>query len=292
MKIENNKNIFCSVSAGYSSVMMALMMPKLYPNHNIIYAMANTSKEREESLRFMNECDKHFKLNITWIEAEINQEKRKGTDFKITTFKDLKRNGELFEDGIKKYGIPSKINKWCNRELKLVPLKKYCDSIFGKKNYSIAVGLRADEMDRVMASFKENNVFYPLLDNGITTRDRNRFWKDQPIQITIPAFKGNCDLCFEKSNRKLITTIIEEPNIIDWWDDMINKYSKITIDGKDSYNYYVEKKGGMNFYRENRNIKDLVKMAEQPFSKATDEYIYENDLFDKEEDCGSGCQVF
>ncbi len=290
MKLDN-KNIFCSVSAGYSSVMMALMMPKLYPNHNIIYAMANTSKERIESLDFMNECDKHFGLNMVWIEAVINQEKGKGTDFKITTFENLKRKGELFEDGIKKYGIPSKINKWCNRELKLVPLKKYVDSIFGKNNYSIAVGLRADEMDRVMASFKENNVFYPLLDNGISTKDRNRFWKDQPIQIKIPAFKGNCDMCFEKSNRKLMTTIVEEPDKAIWWDNMIKKYSQIALEGKPSYNAYAEN-GGMNFYRENKTIEELIEMAKQPFSKATDEYVYENDLFDLEGDCGGGCVVF
>ena len=291
MKLKDNKNIFCSVSAGYSSVMMALKIKEWYPDHNIIYAMANTSKERKESLEFMNECDKYFGFDMVWIEAEINQEKRKGTDFKVTNFKDLKRNGELFEDGIKKYGIPCKINKWCNRELKLVPLKKYIDSIFGKNNYSIAVGLRADEMDRVMGSFKENNVFYPLLDNGINTRDRNKFWKDKPIQITIPAFKGNCDMCFEKSNRKLMTTIIEEPNIVDWWDDMIKKYSKISLEGKPSYNAYADN-GGMNFFRQNNSIEDLIELAKKPFSKATDEYVYENDLFDLEGDCGSGCVVF
>lgn len=291
MKLKDNKNIFCSVSAGYSSVMMALKIKEWYADHNIIYAMANTSKEREESLEFMNECDKYFGFDMVWIEAEINQEKRKGTDFKVTNFKDLKRNGELFEDGIKKYGIPCKINKWCNRELKLVPLKKYIDSVFGKNNYSIAVGLRADEMDRVMGSFKENNVFYPLLDNGINTRDRNKFWKDKPIQITIPAFKGNCDMCFEKSNRKLMTTIIEEPNIVDWWDDMIKKYSKISLEGKPSYNAYADN-GGMNFFRQNNSIEDLIELAKKPFSKATDEYVYENDLFDLEGDCGSGCVVF
>lgn len=291
MKLKDNKNIFCSVSAGYSSVLMALKIKEWYPNHNIIYAMANTSKEREESLSFMNECDKFFNLDMTWIEAKINQERGKGTDFKIVSYEDLKRDGEIFEEGIKKFGIPCKINKWCNRDLKLVPLKKFADSIFGLNNYSIAVGLRADEMDRVMKSYKTNNVFYPLLNNKISTIDRNKFWKDQSIQIKIPAFKGNCDMCFEKSNRKLITTIIQEPNIIDWWDDMINKYSQIPIEDKPSYNAYAEN-GGMSFYRQNQSVEDLIKLAQQPFSKATNEYVYENDLFDLEGDCGSGCQVF
>ena len=291
MKLEDNKNILCSVSAGYSSVMMAIKIKEWYPDHNIIYAMANTSKEREESLEFMHKCDKYFGLNITWVEAIINPEKGKGTDFKITDFKNLKRKGEIFEEGIKKYGIPSKINKWCNREMKLVPLKKFSDDVFGAKNYSIAVGMRADEIDRVSAEYKKNNVFYPLMDRGISTKDRNKFWKNQPIQITIPAYKGNCDMCFEKSNRKLMTILTEEPDKAEWWDNMINKYSEITIKGKDSYNWYAEN-GGMNFYRENNSIEDLIEMAKKPFRKATDEYIYENDLFDLEGDCGSGCSVF
>jgi len=290
MKLENNKNIFCSVSAGYSSVMMAIKIREWFPDHNIIYAMANTSKEREESLEFMNDCDKHYNLNINWIEAKFHK-RGTGVSFKIVDFENLKRNGEIFEEGIKKLGIPSKINKWCNRDMKVEPLRKFADSIFGRNNYSIAVGMRADEMDRVKKDYKENNTFYPLMDRGISTKDRNRFWKDQPIQISIPAYKGNCDLCFEKSNRKLMTILIEEPDKAEWWDKMIKKYSQIPIEEKPSYNSYAEN-GGMRFYRENKSIEDLIKMAEQPFRKATDEYIYESDLFDLEGDCGSGCQVF
>lgn len=291
MKIENNKNIFCSVSAGYSSVMMALMLPKWFPEHNIINVMANTSKEREESLHFMNECDKHFNLNMVWIESEFH-EKGTGVTPNIVTYENLKRNGEIFESGIKKFGIPNKENKWCNRDMKYEVLTKYGNSIFGRNNYSVAVGMRVDEMDRVRKDYKTNNVFYPLMDRGISSNDRNKFWKYQPVQITIPAFKGNCDVCFAKSNRKLMTILKQEPNKRDWWDDMIKKYGTIKLDGKDSYNDLMEVKGTQTFYRGYKTIDDLVKMAQQPFTQATDEYIYENDLFDSEDECGSGCQVF
>ena len=111
MKLKNNNNIFCSVSAGYSSVMMAIMLREWFPNYNIINVMANTSKEHEESLNFMNECDKHYKLNLIWLEAEFH-EKGVGVTPKIVDYDNLKRNGEVFEAGIKKLGIPSKINKW------------------------------------------------------------------------------------------------------------------------------------------------------------------------------------
>ncbi len=291
MKKKDNKNIFCSVSAGYSSVMMAIKLKEWYPDHNIINVMANTSKEREESLHFMNECDMHFKLNLVWLEANFH-EKGIGVTPNIVTYENLKRNGEVFEEGIKKLGIPSKVNKWCNRDMKLEILSKYANSIFGKDNYSVAVGIRADEIDRVRKDYKTNNVFYPLMDRKISSNDRNRFWKDQTIKITIPAYKGNCDLCFAKSNRKLITIIKEEPNLIEWWDRMLKDYSQITIEGKPSYNDLLKENNGMSFYRNYNTIQDLVKMAQQPFSKATDEYIYENDLFDLEDDCGSGCQVF
>lgn len=291
MKLKNTNNILCSVSAGYSSVLMATKIREWYPNHNIVFAMANTSKERYESLDFMDKASRYFNIDLIWVEAVINQEQGKGTGFDTTDYTHLKRNGEIFEQGIKKYGIPSKINKWCNRELKLVPLKKFADEIFGLNNYSIAVGIRADEMDRVMLSYKNNNVFYPLLDNNLGSRDRNKFWKDQPIKLEIEAFEGNCDFCFEKSFRKLMTIAKRRHDLVGWWDEMIQSYSKLPIEGKPSYNAYALN-NGMNFFRENKSADDIVKMAKQQFTQATDEYVYETDLFDFEGDCGSGCVVF
>lgn len=290
MKIDS-KNIFCSVSAGYSSVMMAIKLREWLPNHNIVYAMANTSKERLESLEFMNECDIHYGLNLKWIEAQFH-EHGTGATPKVVSYSELKTNGEIFEDGIKKNGIPFSKNKWCNRDMKLEVLRKYADSVFGKNDYSIAVGIRVDEFDRVRKDYKTNNVFYPLIDNEIDTKARNLFWSKQPIQIKTPAFKGNCDLCFEKSNRKLMTILSEEPKTGDWWQDMVNKYGKIEKPTSPSYNDLLKKNGRITFYRGYQDINDLVKQAQYPFSKASDEYVYESDLLDLEGDCGSGCQVF
>lgn len=291
MKLKDNYNIFVSISAGYSSLMMAIMMKEWYPDHNIIYVMANTSKERPESLYFMNEVSNLFKLNMVWLEAEFH-EKGVGVTYKEVSYENLKVNGEIFEIGIKKYGIPSVVNKWCNRDMKVVPMKKYADDFFGKNNYSIALGIRVDEIDRVGKYYKENNIFYPLIENNIDSRLRNKFWEKQPIKITIPAFKGNCDLCFEKSNRKLMTILKEEPLLGDWWQSMIDNYGCKTLKGKKGYNDLIEQEGVMTFYRKYKSINDLVEMAKKPFSKATDEYVYENDFFDLEDDCGSGCQVF
>lgn len=289
MKIDS-KNIFCSVSAGYSSVMMAVKLREWFPDHNIINVMANTSRERKESLEFMNECDKHFGLNLIWIEAHFN-EKGVGVDAVVKCYDELLVNGEIYEKGIEKFGIPSVVNKWCNRDLKYEPMTKYVKSIWGD-DYSVAIGIRADELDRVSDNYFTNNIFYPLLDNAIDSRLRNKFWADQPIKIKIPAYKGNCDLCFKKSNRKLWTILNEEPQVGKWWLKMEEKYSHIKIDGKPKYNEFIEKDGGHFFFRGNKPTKEMIRESKLKFNKATDEYIYENDLFDQEEDCGSGCVVF
>lgn len=160
MKLDS-KNIFCSVSAGYSSVMMAILLKEWYPDHNIINVMANTSKERIESLEFMDKCDKYFGLNLIWIESVIQEEMGIGVEYRIVDFQNLKINGELFEDGIKKFGIPSNVNKWCSRDLKYRAMTKFAEDFFKGESYSVAIGIRADELDRVSENYNENNIFYP-----------------------------------------------------------------------------------------------------------------------------------
>lgn len=288
--MKTSNNIICSTSSGYTSVMMAIKMKEWYPDCNIINVMANTSKEDIRSLEFMNECDKHFGLNLVWLEATIETEQGYGTNFKITSFDNLDTKGRIFERGIKKYGIPSVANKWCNRELKVVPITKYANYIFGKNNWSVAIGIRTDEIDRVSENYKTNNIFYPPFENGINQRERNKFWKDKPIKLSIKAYEGNCDICFEKSKRKKMTIAVENPEKLIWWDEMEKKYSLTTIDGKKVYNSLVYKNGCF-FGRGNESIKQLIEDAKKPFKKATDEYIYENDLFDFESECGSSCSL-
>lgn len=74
---------------------------------------------------------------------------------------------------------------------------------------------------------------------------------------------------------------------------MEQKYSDIRIETKPNYNSFIEKDGGHYFFRENRSTKKLLQESKsQKFNKSTDEYIYENDLFDFEDECGSSCVPF
>lgn len=290
--MKTSNNIVCTVSAGYSSMMMALKMKEWYPNDNIIYLFSNTGMEDERSLLFLKECSDFYGLEILYLEPILNVKRGKGTDYKIVKWEDLRRNGEEFEKGISAYGIPSVANKWCNRELKFIPMTKFCNRYFGKDNWCVALGIRIDEMDRFSENYKTNNLFYPLVENRIDSKERNKFWANQPIKLKIKAYEGNCTLCFEKTDRKRMTIANEHPEKVIWWNEMEKKYGHIKIDGKTVYNNMIDKDGRTHFGRKNRSIEWLVEQAKRPFKKSTDEYIYENDLFDAEDECGNSCQIF
>ena len=288
--MRKSNNIICATSAGYTSVMMAIKMKEWYPDCNIVNVFLNTGKEDIRSLKFMYECDKHYNLNLVWLESIINPFKNSGSSYRVTSYSNLDTSGKIFEQGIKKYGIPNRTNKWCNRELKLVPLEKYANDLFGKNNWSLALGIRTDEIDRISEKYKTNNIFYPPFENKIDSRERNKFWSTEPIKLSLKAYEGNCDECFEKSKRKRMTIAVENPEKLIWWNDMEEKYSLIEIEGKEQYNNAV-KSGGVYFGRMNESIQQLIEEAKKPFKKATDEYIYENDLFDLESDCGNSCTL-
>lgn len=100
-------------------------------------------------------------------------------------------------------------------------------------------------------------------------------------------------MCFKKSNRKLWTILKEEPQVADWWLKMEERYADKIIETKPNYNSFIEKDGGHYFFRENNSTKEMIQFSKtQKFRMATDEYIYENDLFDQEDECGSACVPF
>src|SRR5690606_18506649 len=92
-------------------------------SHAVVFA--NTGRENEETLKFVKRCSEHWNVHITWIEAVVNHGERVGSGHRVVSFETASRNGEPYEEVIKKYGIPNKGYPHCNRELKLNPLRSF-----------------------------------------------------------------------------------------------------------------------------------------------------------------------
>lgn len=262
-----------------SAYMTRWCLDHLSDQYEIIVVFANIGKEREETLQFVNECDRRWNFNTVWVEAVVDPEKGKGTSFKIVSFETASRKGEPFEEVIKKYGLPNVRFLHCTRELKTRVIHSYIKSLEWKGYYT-AIGIRKDEIDRINPNYKKERFLYPLVSLIPSTKlDVNAFWLNQDFTLNLKSYEGNCDLCYKKSDRKLLTILKENQSLSKWWQDMERKYSNC---------------GEFHFYRQNRSILDLIKLAKQPFIEAKDDsmiiYQYiQTELF-SDLDISNGCE--
>ena len=182
-------------------------------NHDLLFVFANTGEENEETLIFADKCDKYFGLDLVWVEADVQFNKRKGSKAKVVNFDSASRNGEPFEAVIQKYGIPNNSYPHCTRELKENPIKDYARQIGWKtKDYKTAIGIRIDEIDRMNDKAEKLNLIYPLItDVPMTKPDINAFWNVMPFRLNLKGYEGNCKVCWKKSMRKLLTIAYESP---------------------------------------------------------------------------------
>lgn len=273
-------NLVVSVSGGRTSGRMAALIKSEYSDQfdNVVYIFANTGKEREETLVFVDQIDKHLGLSLVWVEAAVIPERGRGTKFNIVDFKTASRKGEPFEEVIKKYGIPNKKYPHCTRELKQAPIHSYVTDKLGWKDYTTAIGIRADEIDRVSANYEALRLWYPLADRHIIKNDINRFWSKMPFNLNLKPYEGNCDFCWKKSLTKLMKIASENPALTEWWDEMEQKYGLLTFESRGAITDSVV------FGRENRSIKFIRELA------ASNRKASGPDLF--EFGCSESCEPF
>lgn len=276
MENKKTKLLVCTFSGGRTSAFMGLFLRDLpkYKDFEKVYIFANTGKEKKETLDFINKCDKEWDLNIVWLEADVQEEKGVGTTFNIVDYETASRTGKPFEDMLDKYPLPNNMASNCTRELKQRPIDKFVKSL-GYDEVITAMGIRWDERHRESNTAKLQNIIYPLIyDIKVDEKFIREWWDRQSFDLQLKDYEGNCDLCFKKSLKKRLTIIKENPEVADWWFRMEEKHNTETIPRFD--------------LRTNKSIEDLVKMAEQPFSKAEDLHELSKqqiDLFDFETDC-------
>ncbi|MEZ4941791.1 MAG: hypothetical protein R3D58_13005 [Saprospiraceae bacterium] len=221
--------LIVSFSGGRTSAYMAyrLQFDPVYAQIEKRYVFANTGKELEETLLFVNECDNRWGLNITWIEALVNPVHGQGTRYRKVSFETASRNGEPFSDVIAKYGLPGKDAPLCSKELKTRPISKWAKDNFGT-DYQMAIGIRIDERSRQKP---DKYKVYPLIDWFPTWELMVRsFWAKMDFDLGLKDYEGNCDLCWKKSLRKRMTLISERPGIETQWEAWEKADGEYTFD--------------------------------------------------------------
>ena len=279
----SKQKLTVAFSGGRTSAFMAWWLKENKSDeYDIKFVFANTGQEHENTLKFVDQCDKEFGLNLIWLEVVVFMEKGEGSRHKIVTYETASRNGEPYEEVIKKYGIPNQAFNHCTKNLKLAPMQSWCREV-GFQKAQRAVGIRCDEMDRMSVEAKKNRVIYPLISMVPTTKDDvRRWWSNMPFDLEIDEHEGNCVACFKKSKRKILTLIAEgnSNKYFDWCNYIEETYGMTnTSEGEKSRVF------GRNYM----SIKDLKEMAEQPFKKFVDTPNKQIGMFDMEWDAANNC---
>ena len=221
-----------SFSGGRSS---AMMLCKIVEAHggtlpdDVVVSFANTGKEREETLVFVQRVADHLGIKVHWIEYVPN-----GNEWKMgatamdrwreVTFSTASRDGEPFAEMNKRaHGLPTVVHRICTAYLKTKPMDGHLKSL-GMRHFSRVAGIRADEPRRVAKMRARDDVDFvlPLADAGVTAAMVVDFWKAMPFDLELPSVNGetiggNCDLCYLKGAQKLLHLIRQEPARADWW---------------------------------------------------------------------------
>lgn len=247
-KIKNNeagaKNLLVSFSGGETSAFMAQWLNNHYEEHgyeNIVFVFANTGLENEQTLEFVERCDKHFGLKVQWVEADVQQGIRKGTGYYRTDIDNASRKGEPFEAMIKKYGIPNQAFPHCTRELKQAPIKAFAKDWFNGEKYHTAIGIRQDEADRINAKAREMGFIYPLISSKMIPATKpmiNFYWRSMPFRLELKGYQGNCATCWKKADKKLYQIAQENPKAFDFMMQMERKYPRVGFEFEKEYPDY------------------------------------------------------
>lgn len=224
-----------SFSGGRTSAyMLKQFLDANETQENMVVCFANTGKEDEATLRFVDRCSQQWNVPIAWIEHHAEKGKPRETErVRVVDFATASRKGEPFKKLIlKKEYLPNPVTRFCTVELKIRPMHHYLKSL-GWDEYDMATGIRADEQRRVAkirargssSESKSASMILPLADAGVSVQDVSEFWEHQGFDLELPnmngkTMHGNCDLCFLKGANQIVSLIAEKPTRAIWWAEM------------------------------------------------------------------------
>jgi 3'-phosphoadenosine 5'-phosphosulfate sulfotransferase (PAPS reductase)/FAD synthetase len=232
-----------------------------------IVCFANTGKEDEATLRFVQDCSERWNVKIHWLEFQAAEEPK--NRFKVVDFETASRNGEPFAASIDQNGkpyLPNPVARICTINLKIRVIHHYLKSIGWQHNERMDwVGIRADEQRRA-AKIERHRT--PLVTAGIRKEDISAFWKAQSFDLGLSnnngvTMHGNCDLCFLKPSHQIQSLIAEKPERALWW-------IKMEQHAQSSNKTYGD---GAKFRKDRPSYAEMYKYA-----------LAQTDMFDKDEE--------
>lgn len=178
------------VSGGADSSALAILLKELAPDIPFRYVFTDTGAEEKEALEMLDRLER-------WLGKPIERLQSRGLFDLIGDY-----NGFL----------PSPRDRYCTRELKLVPFRNWIAQFAGKTKWMF-VGIRADEQSRLAFTLPEVETVMPYVDLGIT-----REWVYRKLAETVGISKSyqtrsrsGCTVCPYQRTSELVGLLQRSP---------------------------------------------------------------------------------
>lgn len=279
--MENKEKLVVAFSGGRTSAYMGkYLLDNFSDKYEFLFVFANTGQEHDNTLEFIKQCDDAFGFNTVWLEAVVYHNERKSNGYKVVNFETASRNGEPFEEVIKKHGVPNMAFPICTRELKLAPIDSYLKDVGFKKSVR-AIGIRADEMRRVRKDATDAKIIYPLVEANVDKQEVLAWWKKQSFDLQIQEHQGNCKWCWKKSLKKHFINLKENPDWYDFPEKMEENYPYVGAE----FRKEVPSKIARVFFRGHTSTKALKSQYEMSLGSLFP-------ISDETNSCSESCEMF
>lgn len=179
------------VSGGVDSSILAIMLHELAPNIPWRLVFTDTGAEEQETLEALDRLEAYLGTPIERLQGE-------------GLFKLIDRyNGFL----------PSPTDRWCSRQLKLVPFRQWISQFDGRHIWMF-VGIRADESSRIAFTLQDVETVMPFVDLGIT---RDWVYRKLASTIGIPRSyqtrsRSGCTVCPYQRTSEIVGLLQRSPD--------------------------------------------------------------------------------
>jgi hypothetical protein len=191
---EANPRHILGLSGGKDSTALAIYLKETRPEifDKIELFFTDTGAELVEVYEYLDMLEEYLGKKIVRLKATLNEVNT--VEYKVVEKDD---NSTPFDDIVyKKYNgfLPSARARYCTRNLKLTPMKKWAG-----KDYCISyVGIRADEDRNGFDSKKRLQAVMPFVEDGLVLQDIYKLLDDT---VGMPPYykwrtRSGCYFCF------------------------------------------------------------------------------------------------